>query len=60
MLDEKIISIEKDGTKNYYHITGAQELLILKLLINNIDLYLKERKKLKVYLDLFGVVCRFI
>lgn len=45
LLDEKIVSIEKDGTKNYYHITGIEELLNLKTLINNIELYLKERKE---------------
>lgn len=45
LFDEKIVSIEKDGTKNYYHITGAQELLKLKSLINNIEMYLEERKE---------------
>lgn len=45
LLDEKIVSIEKEGTKNYYHITGAAELLNLKSLINNIELYLNERKE---------------
>lgn len=45
LLDEKIVSIVKDGTKNYYHITGAEELLNLKSLLNNIELYLEERKE---------------
>lgn len=45
LLDEKIVSIEKIGTKNYYHITGIKELISLKSLINNIELYIEERKE---------------
>lgn len=47
LLDEKIVSIEKIGTKNYYHITGIKELISLKSLINNIELYIEERKEEK-------------
>lgn len=45
LLDEKIVSIEKVGTKNYYHITGMKELMSLKSLITNIELYIEERKE---------------
>lgn len=45
LLENNIVSIEKVGTKNYYHITGADELLSLKALFNNIELYVKERKE---------------
>ena len=45
LLDENIVTIEKDGTKNYYHITGTKEFMSLKSLINNIELYIEERKK---------------
>lgn len=44
LLDEKIVSITKEGTKNYYHITGTEEIISLKSLINNIELYIEERK----------------
>lgn len=43
LLDENIVSIKQVGTKNYYHITGINEILILKSLLNNIELYVKER-----------------
>ena len=45
MLDENIVSIVKDGTKNYYHITGIEHILSLKSLLNNIELYIKEREE---------------
>lgn len=45
LLDENIVTITKDGTKNYYHITGIEEIISLKSLINNIELYIKERKE---------------
>lgn len=45
LLDENIVSITKDGTNNYYHITGTKELISLKTLINNIELYIEERKE---------------
>lgn len=45
LLDEKIVSIEKVGTKNFYHITGVGELISLKSLLNNIELYIEERKE---------------
>lgn len=45
LLDEGIVSVTKDGTKNYYHITGMKEILSLKSLLNNIELYIEERKE---------------
>lgn len=47
LLDSNIVSIEKVGTKNYYHITGFVEILSLKSLFNNILLYINERKEEK-------------
>lgn len=47
LLDSNIVSIEKVGTKNYYHITGITEILSLKSLFNNILLYINERKEEK-------------
>lgn len=43
LLDNNLVSIEQKGTKNYYHITGAQNLLIIKSLFNNIEKYIEER-----------------
>ena len=45
LLDNDIVSIEKVGTKNYYHISGTTEILSLKSLLNNIELYIEERKE---------------
>lgn len=45
LLDENLVTITKQGTKNYYHITGVQEIISLKSLLNNIELYVKERKE---------------
>ena len=45
LLDEGIVTIVKDGTKNFYHITGAEQFLGLKSLLNNIELYIDERKE---------------
>lgn len=47
LLDNNIISIEKVGTKNYYHITGLMEILSLKSLFDNILLYINERNEEK-------------
>lgn len=44
LLDEGIVSIEKSGTKNYYHITGIDKILSLRELLDNILLYVEERK----------------
>lgn len=41
--DENIVSCESIGTKNYYHITGINEILSLKKLLNNIELFVNER-----------------
>lgn len=41
--DNNIISLRKEGTKNYYHITGCKEILKIKNLIDNIDELVKER-----------------
>lgn len=41
--DENIVSCESIGTKNYYHITGINEILSLKKLLNDIELFVKER-----------------
>lgn len=45
LLDNNIVSIEHIGTKNYYHITGTDEILSLKSLLRNIELYVEERKE---------------
>lgn len=45
LLENNIISIQKIGTKNYYHITGSNEILSLKSLFKNIELYIKERNE---------------
>ena len=45
LLDQNIVSIEKVGTKNYYHITGVEEFLSLKSLINNIETFIEEREE---------------
>lgn len=45
LLDENIVSINKVGTKNYYHISGMSEIMSLKSLFNNIELYINERKE---------------
>lgn len=41
--DEKIVTVVKDGTKNYYHVTGIDQILSLKSLLNNIETYVRER-----------------
>lgn len=41
--DENIVTCESIGTKNYYHITGIDEILSLKDLLDDIELYVKER-----------------
>lgn len=45
LLDNNIVSIEHIGTKNYYHITGTDEILSLKSLLRNIELYVEERRE---------------
>ncbi len=45
LLDNGIVSIEHCGTKNYYHITGTEKILSLKSLIQNVELYVEERKE---------------
>lgn len=42
LLDSGIVSIEKSGTKNYYHITGIDKILDLKNFINDIELFMGE------------------
>lgn len=44
LLDENIVTVKKEETKNYYHITGINEIISLKSLLNNIELYIEERK----------------
>lgn len=45
LLDNEIISVEKRGVKNYYHITGIEQILSLKSLFNNIEIYCLEGDK---------------
>lgn len=45
LLDNNIVSIEHVGTKNYYHITGTDEILSLKSLLENVELYVEEIKE---------------
>lgn len=47
LLDNNIVSIEHVGNKNYYHITGINEILSIKSLISNVELYIEERKTIK-------------
>lgn len=47
LLDEEIVSIEKSGTKNFYHITGIDKILSLRSLLENILLYVEERNESK-------------
>lgn len=42
LADEGIVSVSKDGTKNYYHITGGREILKLKKLIAHIEAFIKD------------------
>lgn len=42
MIENKIVSIEHVGTKNYYHITGTAKILSLKSLLQNVELYIEE------------------
>lgn len=43
--DENIISCESVGTKNYYHITGIDEILSLKKLLDDIEKYAKKENE---------------
>lgn len=45
LLDNNIASIEHIGTKNYYHITGIDKILSLKSLLQNVEIYVEERKE---------------
>ena len=45
LTDEKIVSVQKDGTKNYYHITGGNEILKLKKLVLCIEEFMKDEVK---------------
>lgn len=45
LMDENIVSVQKDGTKNYYHITGGSEILKLKNLINCIEEFINDEGK---------------
>ena len=45
LLDNNIVSIEHIGTKNYYHITGIDKILSLKSLLQNVEIYVEERKE---------------
>ncbi len=42
LLDNHIVFVEKDGTKNYYHITGIDEILKLKKLISSIEEFIND------------------
>lgn len=45
LMDENIVSVQKDGTKNYYHITGGSEILKLKSLIKCIEEFINDEVK---------------
>lgn len=45
LMDKNIVSVQKDGTKNYYHITGVSEILKLKNLINCIEEFMNDEVK---------------
>lgn len=42
LMDENIVSVQKDGTKNYYHITGGSEILKLKKLVECIEEFMND------------------
>lgn len=42
LMDEEIVSVLKDGTKNYYHITGGNKILGLKKLIICIEEFMND------------------
>lgn len=42
LMDENIVSVQKEGTKNYYHITGGSEILNLKKLIKCIEEFMND------------------
>lgn len=48
LLENNIVYIEQNGTKNYYHIIGIDKILNLKFLLENIELYVNERKNEKI------------
>lgn len=43
--DENIVSCESVGTKNYYHITGINEILSLKKLLIDIEYFVESTQK---------------
>ena len=45
LMDENIVSVQKSGTKNYYHITGGSEILKLKNLIKCIEKFMNDEVK---------------
>lgn len=45
LMDENIVSVQKEGTKNYYHITGGNEILKLKNLIKCIEEFINDEVK---------------
>lgn len=42
LMDENLVTIQKDGTKNYYHITGADKILQSKSLIESIEQFIED------------------
>lgn len=56
--DENIVSCESIGTKNYYHITGINEILSLKKLLNDIELFVNERNEEEWKIWLFTILMR--
>ena len=45
LLDNNIVTIEHVGPMNFYHIAGLDKILSLKSLLNNIEMYVKERNE---------------
>lgn len=45
LLNNGIVSVEHVGTKNYYHVSGVSQILSLKSLLANIQLYVEERNE---------------
>ena len=45
LMEDKIVSVQKDGTKNYYHITGGSEILKLKRLVSSIEEFMNDEVK---------------
>lgn len=42
LMDENIVTVQKEGTKHFYHISGGGEILKLKKLIMSIEKFMND------------------